>query len=100
VVVEPLHVVDIKMLFLVVCKDTRCSDGKKCVPNKLMPPTCKCPTEDDCPRDYEPVCGSDKKTYINHCRLRVEACKTGQTINVAKKGVCGKNSICSRGIQR
>lgn len=59
----------------------------------LKLPSCQCPTEDDCPRDYDPVCGSDKQTYINPCRLRVEACKTEQSLVVDKKGVCGKAGV-------
>ena len=72
-----------------VCRDTSCSGGKRCV-LKLNQPICQCPKEDDCPRDYDPVCGSDKRTYINPCRLKVEACKTGQPLVVDKKGICGK----------
>ena len=60
------------------------------MPNKLNQPICQCPKEDDCPRDYDPVCGSDKRTYINPCRLKVEACVTGQLLVVDKKGICGK----------
>ena len=73
-----------------VCRDTQCSPGKRCVASKLKTPTCRCPTEDDCPRDYDPVCGSDRKTYINPCRLKVEACITDQPLVMIKKGVCGK----------
>lgn len=58
--------------------------------SKLQTPTCKCPTEDDCPRDYDPVCGSDGRNYITSCRMRVEACNTEQSLVVIKKGVCGK----------
>lgn len=60
---------------------------------KLQIPACKCPTEDDCPRDYDLVCGSDGKTYINLCRMRVEACITGKPLRMIKKGVCGKAEI-------
>ena len=81
----------ISALYLtVVCKDTRCSQGKRCVASRLNTPTCKCPTEDDCPRDYDPVCGSDGRSYITSCRMRVEACSTEQSLVVIKKGVCGK----------
>lgn len=79
--------------FTVVCGDTQCSPGKRCVASKLKTPTCRCPTEDDCPRDYDPVCGSDRKTYINPCRLKVEACITDQPLVMIKKGVCGKDGI-------
>lgn len=61
--------------------------------NEQQIPSCKCPTEDDCPRDYDLVCGSDGKTYINLCRLQVEACTTGKPVRMIKKGVCGKAKI-------
>ena len=61
--------------------------------SKLKTPTCKCPTEDDCPRDVDPVCGSDGRSYINPCRMNVEACNTEQPLVVIKKGVCGKDVI-------
>lgn len=73
-----------------ICENTRCPDGEKCVVNIIEGPSCRCPTEEDCSRDFEPVCGSDNITYINLCRMRVEACKKGETIVMAKKGVCGK----------
>ena len=73
-----------------ICKNTRCPEGQKCVVSIIEGPSCQCPTEEDCPRDFEPVCGSDNMTYINLCRMRVEACKKGDTIVMAKKGVCGK----------
>ena len=85
-----MHVLIGQHIFLVVCRDTSCSGGKRCVSNNLNQPSCQCPKEDDCPRDYDPVCGSDKRTYINPCRLKVEACKTGQPLVADKKGICGK----------
>lgn len=75
-----------------ICENTRCSNGEKCVVSIIQQPSCQCPKEEDCPRDFEPVCGSDNMTYINLCRMRVEACKKGQIILMDKSGVCGKRS--------
>ena len=52
-------------------------------------PICECPTEENCPRDFAPVCGNNGETYINPCRLKVDACRTGQPLVVIKNGVCG-----------
>lgn len=45
-----------------------------------------CPTM--CPMIYQPVCGSNKKTYSNPCMLNVEACTSKTTITVAHEGEC------------
>lgn len=61
--------------------------------NKLQILVCKCLIEDDCLRDYDLVCGSDGKIYINLCRMGVEVCIIGQLFRMIKKGVCGKVEI-------
>ncbi|XP_020803191.1 serine protease inhibitor Kazal-type 1-like [Drosophila serrata] len=41
-----------------------------------------------CPRNYQPLCGSDGHNYSNQCDLNCAAKAKGRTITVAKKGHC------------
>ena len=41
-----------------------------------------------CPRNFQPVCGSDGITYSNLCLLKHAACEQKKTIDVAKEGNC------------
>ena len=50
---------------------------------------CKCP--DDCSTDFEPVCGTNSKTYTNYCHLRTDSCKRQQKIRIEHIGVCGES---------
>lgn len=55
-------------------------------------------TEDECPTfctaHFQPVCGSDGKTYGNLCALNAAACKDGN-IKMAKEGECGMYYVYS-----
>lgn len=66
-----------------------------------LPPS-SCPTEagkmlcslalpQKCKPHKRPVCGSNGKTYLNHCELHRDACLTGSKIQVDYDGHCKGN---------
>ncbi|XP_018334897.1 serine protease inhibitor dipetalogastin, partial [Agrilus planipennis] len=41
-----------------------------------------------CPTYYDPVCGSDNKTYSNLCFLEIEICRSKNTVSLQSMGTC------------
>ena len=70
------------------CSVTRCLFGGKCVLLEDGTESCQCPR--GCPLSYDPVCGSNKKTYLNRCALNLDRCLTNGTVALAYKGKCCK----------
>ena len=46
-----------------------------------------------CTEQYEPVCGSNGKTYSNLCKLNSEACKSRVSLRMAYRGECKGRSF-------
>ncbi|CAK6433147.1 unnamed protein product [Pipistrellus nathusii] len=41
-----------------------------------------------CPRDFNPVCGSDMSTYPNECTLCMKIREDGHDIKIIRNGPC------------
>lgn len=67
------------------CDRVRCGWGSKCrlVEGRSV---CECPSF--CITIYDPVCGSDGKTYGNSCNLNVYNCNNKKSVVVAYMGTC------------
>lgn len=77
-----------------VCSSMNCQDYETCKEVNGRA-TCVCQTVDSCPRDVKVVCGSDGKSYLNKCRMKLEACKKKTPIVARRDGVCDPCSVSS-----
>uniref|UniRef100_A0AAY4BWB8 Follistatin-related protein 1 n=1 Tax=Denticeps clupeoides TaxID=299321 RepID=A0AAY4BWB8_9TELE len=71
-----------------VCANVFCGAGRECAVTEKGEPSCLC--IEQCKPHKRTVCGSNAKTYRNHCELHRDACLTGLKIQVAHDGVCEK----------
>lgn len=49
---------------------------------------CRCPIV--CTKEYDPVCGSDGRTFPNPCVVKYESCLKQKNITIVHYGHCGK----------
>ncbi|KAG8130145.1 hypothetical protein E2320_016737 [Naja naja] len=69
-----------------ICANVFCGAGRECAVTEKSEPTCLC--IEKCKTHKRPVCGSNGKTYLNHCELHRDACLTGSKIQVDYDGHC------------
>ncbi|XP_040057367.2 follistatin-related protein 1 isoform X1 [Gasterosteus aculeatus] len=69
-----------------VCANVFCGAGRECTVTEKGEPSCLC--IESCKPHKRSVCGSNGKTYRNHCELHRDACLTGLKIQVAHDGHC------------
>uniref|UniRef100_A0A7N8WUQ0 Kazal-like domain-containing protein n=1 Tax=Mastacembelus armatus TaxID=205130 RepID=A0A7N8WUQ0_9TELE len=69
-----------------VCARTFCGAGRVCVSTDRGEPVCRCLEKCDVSEHW--VCGSNSKSYRNHCELHRDACVTHTKIHVAHRGPC------------
>ena len=85
------HLLLLLSLFPVTADENPCNDFKCTRPNsycslKTGGPTCVC--ERPCTREYDPVCGSDYKTYSTECMMKMLTCQANKLVTVLRRGKC------------
>ncbi|XP_039940398.1 agrin [Hirundo rustica] len=76
------------------CRSVECSFGASCVV-KNQEAVCEC--QQQCQGRYDPVCGTDQRTYGNPCELHAMACLLQRDIGVRHKGPCDRCGKCQFG---
>ncbi|XP_051983220.1 follistatin-related protein 1a [Xyrauchen texanus] len=74
-----------------ICANVFCGAGRECAISEKGEPTCLC--IEQCKTHKRQVCGSNGKTYRNHCELHRDACLTGLKVHFAHDGHCEKKKI-------
>ncbi|GBO17385.1 Agrin [Araneus ventricosus] len=72
------------------CEEVECPATQVCQLDNNRNPICRC--NSICSPDFRPVCGSDGKTYINECSLRVESCKSRRSLRIIFSGECSSGA--------
>ncbi|XP_068183873.1 follistatin-related protein 1-like isoform X2 [Antennarius striatus] len=68
-----------------VCARTFCGAGRECVSTERGEPVCRCL---QCDVTEHWVCGSNGRSYRNHCELHRDACVTQTKIHAEHRGRC------------
>lgn len=68
------------------CASIECPAASVCVLDLERRPHCRC--GDTCPSDFQPVCGSDGRSYSSQCHLMQEACRSQRHLRILYKGLC------------
>ncbi|XP_077437346.1 follistatin-related protein 1-like [Vanacampus margaritifer] len=69
-----------------ICGRTLCGAGRECVSTDTGEPVCRCLKR--CEASEHWVCGSNSRSYRNHCELHRDACATHAKIHVQHAGLC------------
>lgn len=75
------------------CQMLSCDSGTEC---HLVPddPTddhtreAKCMCSNNCPDDFVPICGSNGKTYLNECVMKLDGCRRRLDLHLVYTGNC------------
>ncbi|KAK5854404.1 hypothetical protein PBY51_015475 [Eleginops maclovinus] len=73
-----------------VCARTFCGAGRECVSTNRGEPVCRCLQQ--CEEREKWVCGSNGRSYRNHCELHRDACSTHTKIHAEHRGHCLESS--------
>ena len=68
------------------CEEHACADPYSTCEVVDGKASCACPAV--CTADVRPVCGTNRQTYDNECKMRADACQQGMMIRVKYEGEC------------
>ncbi|NXG98325.1 AGRIN protein, partial [Loxia leucoptera] len=76
------------------CLSVECSFGATCVV-KNQEAVCEC--QQQCQGRYDPVCGTDQRSYGSPCELHAMACLLQRDIGIRHRGPCERCGKCQFG---